>query len=138
MRRAGLLALGTALPLTVLPLTVLPLTVLGVALAARLPSAELSLRPSFGGAVLEGRITAGSADELTGVWSSGGRTRLLRCMPRCQTVGAIPVQGTLMINADTPYRVAVAGEFRSGQRVKLALRFRSAPLLNMDATVVHP
>lgn len=128
MKRAGLLLLRTALPLTVL----------GVALAARLPSAELGLRPSFGGAVLEGRITAGSADELTGVWSSGGRTRLLKCMPRCQTVEAIAIQGTLMVNADTPYRVAVAGDFRTGQRVKLALRFRTAPLLNVDATVIRP
>lgn len=114
------------------------LTVLGAALAARQPSAELSLHPSFGGAVLEGRVTVGGADELTGVWSSGGRTRLLRCAPRCQTVESIPVQGTLMVNADTLYRVAVAGEFRTGQRVKLALRFRHTPLLNVDATVARP
>ena len=51
---------------------------------------------------------------------------------------SIPVQGSLTVNADTPYRVAVAGDFRSGQRVKLALRFRAAPLLNVDAAVTRP
>lgn len=92
MRRAGLLAL---------------LAALGVGLAARAHTAELALRPAFAGAVLEGRITAAGADELTGVWSPQGRARLLRCAPRCMTVSAIPLQGTLLVNGDTPYRVAL-------------------------------
>ncbi len=122
MRRAGLAAL---------------VTVLGAGLAARTPSAEVSLRPSFAGAVLEGRILAGASDELTGVWSGGGHARLLRCMPRCVTVSSVPVPGTLLVGTSTPYRVAVSGEFRAGQRVKLALRFRSLSVLNVDATVAR-
>ena len=115
----------------------LGLTVLGMALAARAPSAQVGLRPSFGGAVLEGRIVAGAADELTGVWSAGGRARLLRCTPRCTAVQAVPVAGTLLVGTGTPYRVAVSGEFRAGQRVKLALRFRNMQVLNVDATVAR-
>lgn len=122
MRRAGLAAL---------------LTVLGVGLAARTPSAVVSLRPSFAGAVLEGRILAGASNELTGVWSAGGRARLLKCMPRCVTVPSVPVHGTLLVGTATPYRVAVSGKFRAGQRVKLALRFRGMSVLNVDATITR-
>lgn len=123
MRRAGLAAL---------------LAVVGGALAARAPSAQLSLRPSFGGAVLEGRIVAGPGDELTGVWSEGGRARLLKCSPRCAVVPTIPVTGTLLVGTGTPYRVAVSGAFRTGQRVKLALRFKDMQVLNVDAVVSRP
>lgn len=108
---------------------------LGGVLALRTPTADLSLRASFGGAVLQGRITAGAADELSGIWSGSGRARLLRCTPRCETVAAIPVPGTLRVGPDTPYRVALAGEFRPGQRVGLALRFRQSQLLNVEAVV---
>ncbi|WP_019586868.1 hypothetical protein [Deinococcus apachensis] len=123
MRRAGLAAL---------------LTLLGATLAARAPSAQLSLRPSFGGAVLEGRIVAGPGDELTGVWSEGGHARLLKCSPRCAVVPAVPVPGTLLVGTGTPYRVVVSGAFRTGQRVKLALRFRDMQILNVDAVVIRP
>lgn len=123
MRRASLAAL---------------LTLLGAALAARPPSAEVSLRPSFGGAVLEGQITGSAGDELTGVWSAGGRARLLKCTPRCITVKAIPLSGVLRLGTETPYRVAVSGDFRTGQQVKLVLRFRHLQVLNIEAAVLRP
>lgn len=112
--------------------------VLGVALAARPPAAQVDLHPTFGGAVLLGRITASPADELTGVWSPQGRARLLRCAPRCTTVPTVPVSGALLLSSDTPYRVVVSGEFRPGQRVKLALRFSNMQLLNVNAAVQSP
>ncbi|KEF33623.1 MULTISPECIES: hypothetical protein [Deinococcus] len=111
---------------------------LGLALAVRAPATELTLRPAFGGAVLQGRVNVGGADELTGVWSGAGRARLLRCTPRCETVESIPVPGTLPLGENTPYRVVLAGEFRPGQKVRLTLRFRQAPLLNTEATPVRP
>ncbi|GAA5533078.1 hypothetical protein [Deinococcus aluminii] len=123
MRRAGLAVL---------------LTLLGAALATRVPAAQVGLRPSFGGAVLEGRVVAGADDELTGVWSAQGRARLLKCAPRCEAVQAIPVSGTLLMSAETPYRVAVGGEFRPGQHVKLTLRFKNMQVLNVDALVNRP
>ncbi|WP_234009144.1 hypothetical protein [Deinococcus sp. NW-56] len=111
---------------------------LGMALAARLPTADLGLRPAFGGAVLQGRVTVAGGDELTGVWSGAGRARLLRCTPRCETVESIPVPGTLLLGEGTPYRVVLAGEFRPGQRVRLALRFRGAAVLNAEAAMLRP
>ena len=47
------------------------------------------------------------------------------------------MSGTLRIGPGTPYRVALAGEFRPGQRVELALRFRQS-LLNVEAVVARP
>lgn len=123
MRRVGFLAL---------------LAALGVGLAARAHTAELALRPAFAGAVLEGRVTAAGGGELTGVWSPQGRARLLRCAPLCVTVPSIPLQGTLLVNGNTPYRVALGGTFAPGQRVKLTLQFRGAELLNVDAPVRRP
>ncbi|WP_034384911.1 hypothetical protein [Deinococcus sp. YIM 77859] len=112
------------------------LLLLGAA-AARPPVAAVNLRPSFGGAVLEGHITAGAGDELTGVWSAGGRARLLKCTPRCTAVQAIPLSGTLRLGTETPYRIAVSGDFRTGQHVKLALRFGNLRVLNIEATVLR-
>lgn len=111
---------------------------LGLACAARTPTAQLGLRPSFGGALLVGRITAGADEELTGVWSDVGRARLLRCAPRCEGAKTIPVDGTLVLSGDTAYRVAIGGEFRVGQHVRLALRFRNMQVLNVDAAVTRP
>lgn len=111
---------------------------LGLALAARLPAADLGLRPAFGGAVLQGRVTVAGSDALTGVWSGAGRARLLRCTPRCETVESIPVPGTLLLGEGTLYRVVLAGDFRPGQRIRLALRFRQAPLLNTEAAMLRP
>ncbi|MEF2278126.1 hypothetical protein V3W47_07420 [Deinococcus sp. YIM 134068] len=114
------------------------LAALGGTLAQRSPTAEVSLRPSFGGALLQGRMTVPGADALTGVWSSQGRARLLRCAPRCVVVSSVPLQGSLLVNGDTSYRVALGGTFRTGQRVQLTLQFRGAPLLNVNATVARP
>lgn len=117
---------------------VLLLAGLGIALAARPPAADLGLRPAFGGAVLQGRVTVAGGDALTGVWSGAGRARLLRCTPRCETVESIPVPGILPLGEGTAYRVVLAGDFRPGQRVRLSLRFRQAPLLNIEAAMLRP
>lgn len=114
------------------------LLLLGSALALQLPNAALSLRPSFAGAVLEGRITSARADELLGVWSGAGRARLLKCTPRCMVVDAIPVSGTVLMNADSAYRVALGGSFKTGQKLILVLKFRDQKILNVNATVARP
>ena len=113
----------------------LPL-LLGTALAARAPTAQVNLQPAFGGAILVGRVSA--TDTLTGVWSPQGRARLLRCQPRCTTVQTVPVSGVLLLGQETPYRVVVSGDFRPGQRLKLALRFTDMQVLNVSATVHGP
>ena len=115
----------------------LPL-LLGTALAARTPTAQVNLQPTFGGAVLVGRVNAQTADTLTGVWSPQGRARLLRCQPRCTTVQTVPISGVLLLGQETPYRVVVSGDFRPGQRLKLALRFTDMQVLNVSATVHGP
>ncbi|MDB5046164.1 MAG: hypothetical protein JWQ08_2214 [Deinococcus sp.] len=110
---------------------------LGSALALQLPSATLGLRPSFAGAILEGRISSARDDELLGVWSGGGRARLLKCTPRCMAVPSIPVSGTVVLNADSAYRVALGGSFKSGQKLVLVLKFRDQKILNVNATVAR-
>ncbi|UQN05846.1 hypothetical protein [Deinococcus sp. QL22] len=118
--------------------TVLMLVLLmGLALALQLPNATLSLRPSFAGAVLEGRITSARADELLGVWSGAGRGRLLKCAPRCTVVSTIPVSGTVLVNAHSAYRVALGGSFKPGQKLILVLKFRDQKVLNVNATVAR-
>jgi hypothetical protein len=110
---------------------------MGSALALQLPNATLTLRPSFAGAVLEGRITSAREDELLGVWSGAGRGRLLKCTPRCMVVSTIPVSGTMLMNADSAYRVALGGSFKPGQKLILVLKFRDQKILNVNATVAR-
>ncbi|SMB91336.1 hypothetical protein [Deinococcus hopiensis] len=115
----------------------LPL-LLGAALAAGPPTAQVDLHPTFAGAMLVGRVTAGTTNELTGVWSPQGRARLLKCQPRCTTVQTVPFSGVLQLGPETPYRVVVSGEFRPGQRLKLALRFTNMQVLNVGVVVHSP
>lgn len=105
--------------------------------AALSPGTEFELRLSYGGAVAHGQLALGREDALTGVWSSLGRARLLRCSPRCVTVGALPFSGGLTLGQGAAYRVALGGEFRVGQRVALTLRFRSGQVLNLSARVTR-
>lgn len=103
--------------------------------AAAAPSARLELRPGPGGAVLWGQVQAGRDTALTGVWSGVGRARLLACQPRCLGVSAVPVRGALLLSGQSHYRVALGGEYRSGQSVMLALRFRDGAVLNVRVPV---
>lgn len=99
------------------------------------PSAALSLKPTYGGALVTGRVNMPREDQITGVWSSLGRARLMKCAPRCQVVKAIPVQGVLMLGDDSAYRVVVGGKFRSGQKISLVLRFQQGLVMNVVAVV---
>ncbi|WP_291431465.1 hypothetical protein [Deinococcus sp.] len=107
-------------------------TVLGDAQAAARP---LSLKPSHGGAILIGTLSVLRPDELTGVWSSLGRARLLRCLPNCEVVQAIPVPGSLNLNDSGRYRVVLGGSFKAGQKISLVLRYRDGQIVNLNATV---
>ena len=99
------------------------------------PSADLSLRLSYGGALVQGQLRGAANDALTGVWSSAGRARLLRCDPRCEAAPALPLPGTLTLGSGSVYRVVLGGEFRPGQKVMLTLRLRSGHVLNAQAVV---
>ncbi|MDV6374749.1 hypothetical protein [Deinococcus arenicola] len=104
-----------------------------VAQAPAGPAADLKLMPSYGGALLVGRISAPRADELMGVWSSLGRARLLKCAPRCEVVKFVPVTGNLILSGSSGYRVVLGGKFKPGQKVSLVLRFRQGAVLNTAA-----
>lgn len=98
-------------------------------------SASLNLKLTHGGAIVQGRVTVPREDELTGVWSSIGRARLLRCAPRCQVVSGVPVQGSLLLGSDSGYRVVLGGKLVAGQKVSLVLRLRGGLIMNVSAPV---
>ncbi|CAM3636276.1 DUF5666 domain-containing protein [Deinococcus saxicola] len=97
--------------------------------------ADLKLMPSYGGAVLTGRIGVSKPDELLGVWSSLGRARLMKCAPRCEVVGSVPITGSLILSGGSGYRVVLGGNFKPGQKVSVVLRFRQGVVLNTAAIV---
>ncbi len=100
------------------------------------PSADsATLRPTFGGVLLEAHLLPGSAPSLTGVWSDAGHAKLLRCAPRCQVVKEIPLSGPLTISQTSAYRVVLGGTFKPGKRIKVLLRFGQTDLIAVDATV---
>ena len=100
------------------------------------PSADsATLRPTFGGVLLEAHLLPGTAPSLTGVWSDAGHAKLLRCAPRCQVVKEIPLSGPLTISQSSAYRVVLGGTFKPGKRVKVLLRFGQTDLIAVDATV---
>ena len=112
--------------------------ILGLGALAQVPqgmSASLNLKITPGGAIVQGRVTVPREDELTGVWSSLGRARLMRCAPRCQVVSSVPVQGTLMLNGDSGYRVVLGGRVVAGQKISVVLRLRGGLILNVTAPV---
>lgn len=98
-------------------------------------SADLKLMPSYGGALLTGRIGASKPDELLGVWSSLGRARLMKCAPRCEVVASVPITGNLVLSGGSGYRVVLGGNFKPGQKVSVVLRFRQGVVLNTAAIV---
>ena len=98
-------------------------------------SADLKLTPSYGGALLVGRVSASSADELMGVWSSLGRARLMKCAPRCEVVKAVPITGSLILSGSSGYRVVLGGSFKTGQKVSIVLRLRQGAVLNQTAVM---
>lgn len=103
--------------------------------AAR-PVASLSLRSSYGGAVLEGRVTGSQPDTLVRVSSSLGKGRLLKCSPRCNIVDSLPVS-VLTLGSRTPYRVVLGGHFRAGQKVRINLYFKKQGMISVQATVTR-
>lgn len=98
-------------------------------------SVDLKLMPSYGGALLAGRIKASRPDELMGVWSSLGRARLMKCAPRCEVVPSLPISGNLILSGSSGYRVVLGGDFKPGQKVSVVLRFRQGVVLNHTAIV---
>lgn len=101
------------------------------------PSADsATLRPTFGGVLLEARLLPGSALSLTGVWSDAGHAKLLKCAPRCQVVKEIPLSGPLTISQSSAYRVVLGGTFKPGTRVKVLLHFGQTELISVAAMVV--
>lgn len=110
------------------------LTLLGGMVYA-LPSASLSLRSSYGGAVLEGRVSSARADAVLSVSSNVGKGRLMKCSPKCSVVSSIPLQNSLVLGVKTPYRVALGGKFRKGQRVNVVLRLKNQGAVVVSALV---
>ena len=113
------------------------LCALGGAASAPAPAAKLSLKPSYGGAVLEGRVYIPGNDALVGVWSGAGLARLMKCSPRCTVVSSIPLQNTTVFSGESPYRVALGGQFKVGQKINVTLRFKNQGVLLVPATVTR-
>lgn len=112
-------------------------SVLAPAQAQTAASATLSLRVTPTGVLVQGRVTAPGNDELTGLWSSAGRARLLRCAPRCAVVQGLPIASTLTLGPDSTYRIVLGGKLRAGQRLSLVLRLRSGKILNTSAAATR-
>lgn len=105
--------------------------------AAQAPAAKLTLRPSYGGAVIDGRVYTPRADTLVGARSAVGFARLMKCTPVCQVVTGIPMKNTTLLGSESTYRVALGGQFLRGQKVAVTLRFRSGRVLVTTAVVTH-
>ena len=104
--------------------------------AASAPTAEgTSLRPTFGGVLLEARLLPQGSAALTGVWSDVGQARLMRCSPRCAVVKEIALSGPVALSQSSMFRVVLGGTFRPGQRVRLLLRFGQSSFVTVDARV---
>lgn len=118
-------------------LTLLLAGLAGTGAAQITPSAgaSLSLKPTYNGALVVGRVYVARSDELTGVWSSLGKVRLLKCMPRCEVVKSIPLKGNLVLSSDSGYRIVVGGDFTAGEKLSLVLRFRQGLIMNTTAAV---
>jgi hypothetical protein len=106
--------------------------------AARPPQVEgLGLAQTTGGVLLEAVVLPYGKDQLAGAWFEGGRARLMRCQPHCEVVSSIPLDGRAVLGGASLYRVVLAGKFRSGQRLKVALRFENLQLVTLDLPVGH-
>ena len=106
--------------------------------AASPPVVEASaLTPTFGGVLLSATLRPRGKDSLSGVWYDGGRAKLLMCDPRCTVVKEIPFESPLMVGQDSMYRVVLAGKFKSGQRLKIVMRFANLQLVTLSVPVVE-
>ncbi|GGR81427.1 hypothetical protein [Deinococcus sedimenti] len=97
----------------------------------------LTLKLMHEGVMLVGTLKLARTDELLGVWSSAGRTRLLRCEPRCKVVQSLPVPGTLSLGPAGRARVVLGGSFKVGQRVGLVFRLKNAQIVSVQAVVTR-
>lgn len=103
--------------------------------AAQAPAAKLTLRPSYGGAVVDGRVFVPTSDTLVSAWSGVGFARLMKCSPVCRVVPSIPMKNTAILGSESTYRIALGGQFIRGQKVAVTLRFRSGRVLVTTAVV---
>ncbi|WP_135228739.1 hypothetical protein [Deinococcus fonticola] len=113
----------------------LPSLLASLAMAAPVPAAKLTLRPSYGGAVIDGRVYVPTPDTLVGAWSAVGAARLMRCSPICEVVSSLPMKNTTVLGSESTYRIALGGQFIRGQRIAVSLRFRSGRVLVTTAVV---
>ncbi len=95
-----------------------------------------ALTPTFGGVLLTASFRPRGKDILSGAWYEGGRAKLMRCDPHCTVVSQVPLDTAMMVGQDSLYRVVLAGKFRSGQRLKMVLRFSDTQLITLNVPVV--
>ncbi|WP_424952027.1 hypothetical protein [Deinococcus sp.] len=101
------------------------------------PLVEASaLTPTFGGVLLSASFRPRGRDVLSGAWYEGGRAKLMRCDPHCTVVGQVPLDSAVIVGQDSLYRVVLAGKFKSGQRLKMVLRFSDLQLVTLIVPVV--
>lgn len=93
------------------------------------------LRPTFGGVLLEGRLSPRGGATLNGVWADTGRANLMRCAPSCAIVSSIPVNTPLTVSQTSMYRVVLGGTFKPRQNVRLLLRFSKGDPLTVSVPV---
>jgi hypothetical protein len=104
--------------------------------AASPPTVEAgALTPTFGGVLLSASLRPHGRDVLNGVWSDTGRAKLMRCDPHCVVVQQVPIDSAMMVNQNSLYRVVLAGHFRTGQRLKLVMRFADLNLVTLSVPV---
>lgn len=95
-----------------------------------------ALTPTFGGVLLSASFQPRGKDTLSGAWYEGGRAKLMRCDPHCAVVSEVPLNTAVMMGQDSLYRVVLAGRFKSGQRLKMVLRFSDTQLVTLNVPVV--
>lgn len=95
--------------------------------------ANFNLKLITGGAMLEGTLVSGRGDELISLTSSQGRSRLLRCSPRCVAVKRMPINKTLVLSQRSLYRVVIGGKYRAGQKISITFRFANGGVLQIAA-----
>jgi hypothetical protein len=114
------------------------LSLLLLSSAASPPTVEAgALTPTFGGVLLSASFRPRGRDVLNGVWSDTGRAKLMRCDPHCVVVQQVPVDSAMMVNQNSLYRVVLAGHFRTGQRLKLVMRFSDLHLVTLTVPVTE-
>jgi hypothetical protein len=95
-----------------------------------------ALNPTFGGVLLTATFRPRGKDTLSGVWYEGGRAKLMRCDPHCTVVNEVSFDTAMMVGQNSLYRVVLAGKFRSGQRLRMVLRFADTQLVTLNVPIV--